>query len=57
MEPKDGEIMRADNSIYVRVSSAEKQEFKQAAKAENLNLSQWLLKLARKQVALQKGEQ
>lgn len=49
--------MRADNSIYVRVSSAEKQEFKQAAKSENLNLSQWLLKLARKQVALQKGEQ
>lgn len=46
--------MRADNSIYVRVSSAEKQEFKQAAKAANLNLSQWLLKLARKEVASQK---
>lgn len=46
--------MRADNSIYIRVSSVEKQEFKQAAKAENLNLSQWLLKLARNQVVLQK---
>ena len=46
--------MRADNSIYIRVSSAEKEQFKQAAEAKNLNLSQWLLELARKQVASQK---
>lgn len=45
--------MRADNSIYIRVSSAEKEQFKEAAKAEKLNLSQWLLKLARQQVAAQ----
>lgn len=46
--------MRADNSIYIRISSAEKEQFKQAAQAEKLNLSQWLLKLARQQLATQK---
>lgn len=47
-------MMRADNSIYFRISSDEKMQFQQAAANDNLNLSQWLKKLATQRVIEQK---
>lgn len=46
--------MRADNSIYVRISSAEKEQFKEAAKLDKLNLSQWIIGLAEERIKEQR---
>lgn len=46
--------MRADNSIYLRISSQDKQQFKAAADKDGKNLSQWLVGLAKQRIEQQK---
>ena len=38
--------MRADNNIYFRVSSEDKEAFRRAAANDSLSLSKWLKNLA-----------
>lgn len=46
--------MRADNSIYLRIASQDKQQFKSAAAKDGKNLSQWLIELAKQRIEQQK---
>ena len=48
--------MRADNNIYFRVSSEDKEAFKRAAANDELSLSKWLKDLAYRRIKEQENE-
>lgn len=47
--------MRADNSIYFRVSSEDKEAFQRAAANDDLSLSKWLKDLAHQRIKEQEN--
>lgn len=49
-------VMRADNSIYFRVSSKDKEAFKRAAANDELSLSKWLKDLAYQRIKEQEND-
>lgn len=48
-------VMRADNNIYFRVSSKDKEAFQRAAANDDLSLSKWLKDLAYQRIKEQEN--
>ena len=49
--------MRKKARIYLRATSEEKREFKRRAQADGMTLSEWLMKLALSEIAVENKDE